>query len=175
MRRVRMRGGSQIGAPPGAEPLRSSPVFCISFRLFFHRGNVIIQNVPSPREFGSGHRLQSMRYFTVAEANALIPTLERILAEIRERMDEVSRTTERLQILDVLWGPRLLAEGNPDFAEGRDLRTAITRQMAEIGEIVEEELNGRGLRFPQGGLEHGLIAGSRPGTRSTAASRVGNR
>jgi hypothetical protein len=98
-----------------------------------------------------------MRYFTVAEANALIPTLERILAEIRERMDEVSRTTERLQILDVLWGPRLLAEGNPDFAEGRDLRTAITRQMAEIGEIVEEELNGRGLRFPQGGLEHGLI------------------
>lgn len=97
------------------------------------------------------------RYFTVSEANALIPILERVLADIRQRMEDVSDAAERLQILDVLWGPRLLAMDNPDFAEGRDLRNRIAVLMQEIEGIVERELNGRGLRFPQGGLEHGLI------------------
>ena len=102
-------------------------------------------------------RTCSMRYFTVSEANALLPALERVLGNIRRLMQEVSATTERLQILDVIWGSRLLMEGNPDKAEALELRAHVTQLMGDIGAVVEDELNARGVRFPQGGLEHGLI------------------
>jgi hypothetical protein len=95
--------------------------------------------------------------FTVSEANALIPTLENILFEIERRMDNVQQTAERLQVLDVLWGSRVLAKDNPDHAEAQEFRIEIASLMGEIEQIVEREIHGRGLRFPQGGLEHGLI------------------
>ena len=95
--------------------------------------------------------------FTVAEANALIPTLESVLAEVERRMNQVQITAERLQVLDVLWGARVLAKGNPDHAEAQSFRMEIATLMGEIEEIVERDIQARGLRFPQGGLEHGLI------------------
>ncbi|HUE96385.1 MAG TPA: DUF2203 domain-containing protein [Longimicrobiaceae bacterium] len=95
--------------------------------------------------------------FTVAEANALIPQLEVVLGEITHRIDEVRVNAERLQILDVLWGEKLLSPETPDHAEGEALRIAIATWMGEIEELVEREIHGRGLRFPPGGLEHGLI------------------
>ena len=95
--------------------------------------------------------------FTVAEANDLIPTLERVLNEIDSRMDQVRATAERLQILDVLWGDALLQPGTPDHAEGEGLRLSIASLMGEIEQLVEAEIQARGLRFPPGGLEHGLI------------------
>lgn len=95
--------------------------------------------------------------FTVDEANALIPKLERVLDEIDRRMDEVRLSAERLQILDVLWGEKLLSPDNPDHAEGESYRLGIAGLMAEIEALVEREIHGRGLRFPSGGLEHGLI------------------
>src|SRR5690606_16016726 len=95
--------------------------------------------------------------FTVSEANALIPTLERVLIGIGERMKRVRRATERLQVLDLLWGARLLEEDNPDFAEARAFREEIATLMNEIERMVVDEIQARGLRFPQGGLEYGLI------------------
>ncbi len=97
------------------------------------------------------------RTFTVAEANALIPLLEEVLAGIQQRMERVHRTATRLHVLDLLWGERLTARDNPDFLEAREHRLRITRLMEEIGEIVAGEIEQRGLRFPQGGLDHGLI------------------
>lgn len=95
--------------------------------------------------------------FTVTEANLLIPTLERVLDEIDSLMDQVRSTAERLQILDVLWGEALLEPGNPDHAEGEGLRLSLASLMTQIEELVETEIQARGLRFPPGGLEHGLI------------------
>jgi len=97
------------------------------------------------------------KVFTVAEANALIPSLERLLAGIERRIDDVQEAAERLQVLDVLWGDKILEEGNPDHAEAHGYRLRIASLMGEIEEIVERDIHGRGLRFPQGGLEHGLI------------------
>jgi hypothetical protein len=95
--------------------------------------------------------------FTVAEANTLLPTLETVFSEIDRRMSQVQRAAERLQILDVLWGARLLARDNPDYPEAQAFRSRIAVLMGEVEEIVEEEILARGIRFPQGGLEHGLI------------------
>ncbi len=95
--------------------------------------------------------------FTVAEANALISSLETVFAEIDHRMDEVQRVAEKLQVLDVLWGARILAKDNPDYTEARGFRSEIADLMGEIEEIVEREILERGIRVPSGGLEHGLI------------------
>ncbi len=95
--------------------------------------------------------------FTVAEANLLIPSLEIVFAEVDHRMGEVQRVAEKLQVLDVLWGARVLAKDNPDYTEARGFRSEIADLMGEIEEIVEREILARGIRFPSGGLEHGLI------------------
>lgn len=101
--------------------------------------------------------LKFEKAFTVDEANSLLPTLERVLTRIDERMDAVRRAAERLQILDVLWGQEVLAPENPDHAEAEAHRLEIATLMGEIEALVEKEIQGRGLRFPTGGLEHGLI------------------
>jgi hypothetical protein len=97
------------------------------------------------------------RPFTVAEANALLPHLEGVLATIQMRMESVRGHAERLQILDVLWGERLLAPENPDHPEALAARLSIAALMGDVEQLVEREIRARGLRFPPGGLEHGLI------------------
>ena len=98
-----------------------------------------------------------IRTFTVAEANALIPVMEEVIADIHRQMGRVHRAAERLHVLDLLWGDRVTARDNPDYHEARECRDRITRLMGDIEEIVTREIEGRGLRFPQGGLDHGLI------------------
>lgn len=99
----------------------------------------------------------SRKRFTVSEANSLIPTLEGVLAQVEHRIESVQRAAERLQVLDLLWGEKVLDESNPDYGEGQEFRLLIARLMGEVETLVEEEILGRGLRFPQGGLENGLI------------------
>lgn len=97
------------------------------------------------------------RSFTVEEANALVPVLERVLDRLEERRADIQRRHEQMQVLDVLWGQRLLEEANPDHAEAVRHRAAILAAAKEIERIVEDEIVGRGVRFPPGGLEHGLL------------------
>lgn len=95
--------------------------------------------------------------FTVAEANALLPDLEMTLQKVERRLEEVQRASDSLQVLDLLWGDRLAETTNPDFHEAETFRLQMTTLMAEIEAIVAEEITDLGLRFPAGGLEHGLI------------------
>jgi hypothetical protein len=95
--------------------------------------------------------------FTVDEANRLIPVMESVLDEIARLWAETRRRHEQLQVLDVLWGEAVTRVGNPDHPEWDDHRQAITDAVTRIEELVEGEILGRGARFPQGGLEHGLI------------------
>jgi hypothetical protein len=97
------------------------------------------------------------KVFTVAEADALLPMLEEVLAGIENRIAAVQEVAERLQVLDVLWGDKVMSLDNPDHAEAQEYRLRMATLMSEIEEIVERDIHGRGLRFPQGGLEHGLI------------------
>lgn len=95
--------------------------------------------------------------FTVDEANSLVPSLSRLFQQIENKLEEVRKATGSLQVLDVLWGEKLEDPANPDFAEADSIRSEVVKNIAEIERLVETEIHGRGLRFPAGGLEHGLI------------------
>lgn len=97
------------------------------------------------------------RAFTLDEAQALLPVLEEVFRRIdrcRERLDAVR---DRLQILDVIWGERVQDPANPDHSEFLEARSTVLRLLGEIEAIVGEEIVARGLRFPVGGLEHGIV------------------
>ena len=97
------------------------------------------------------------RIFTVDDANALIPMLEQSLARIRELRDAIGERMDKLQVLDALWGEKVMSASNPDYAEFCEHRAEVKRAAGAIEEVVSTEIIGRGLRFPVGGLEHGLI------------------
>jgi hypothetical protein len=99
----------------------------------------------------------TVRAFTVEQANALIPALERALARLRERRDTIGERTDKLQVLDAIWGEKVMAPSNPDHGEFVEHRGEIAQALADIDALVTSEILGRGLRFPAGGLEHGLI------------------
>jgi hypothetical protein len=97
------------------------------------------------------------RLFTVQEANALLPTLEAVLAQVRQLGAEIDRRHEKVQLLDALWGEKLADPATPDHAEFAAHRDQILRLAERIEETVQQEIVGRGVRFPQGGIEHGLL------------------
>lgn len=97
------------------------------------------------------------RVFTVGEANALLPHLREVLSRIRELKLVVEGETDQLKILDVIWGRRVAEPENPDHREFRRHRRAIGSAVEEIERLIREEILELGVRFPQGGLEHGLL------------------
>jgi len=97
------------------------------------------------------------KVFTVEEVNRLIGTMETVMAEIERLGNQVERHTRQLQILDVLWGPKLLDGENPDHAEFTEHQAAVDRAVERIQGLVLDEILDRGIRFPPGGLKYGLL------------------
>ncbi len=95
--------------------------------------------------------------FTLPEANALLPALESVLDDIARSRDELERHAEQLKILDALWGRLVMAPTNPDHAEFLKHREGAGRAGSRIQRSIEQEILGRGIRFPAGGIEHGLL------------------
>jgi hypothetical protein len=98
-----------------------------------------------------------VRAFTVKEANALIPHLEGVLRELARARDSVLEHRAKLGILDTLWGEEARREGNPDHPEWRERHRAIEELVRRIELLIQEGIVAHGVRFPQGGLEHGLL------------------
>lgn len=99
----------------------------------------------------------SYRVFTVEEANRLVPVLEEAFEVIESARDRARRHHEKLQVLDALWGEEVRESENPDHEEFRAHRRALTDAVEAMESTVEEEILGRGLRFPSGGIQHGLV------------------
>ena len=97
------------------------------------------------------------RIFTVEEANELVPLLDNIFKEMDRRKVQARHHHRKMQVLDTLWGEELLDASNPDHEEYQEHKRGLERSIKEIERLIEEEIQGRGLRFPAGGLEHGLI------------------
>ncbi len=97
------------------------------------------------------------RAFTVDEADRLILDLEPVLARLDKLAGRAERHRQRLQILDVLWGADVHGEENPDYDEFMRHRSAHEAIMDRIGTLVQDEIVALGVRFPPGGLEHGLL------------------
>jgi len=97
------------------------------------------------------------RNFTVGEANALLPHLREVLGGIQGLRDEVGQHTDQIKILDVIWGRGIQDPDNPDHEAFRGHRKAIGKAVGEIERLIREEILGLGVRFPPGGLDHGLL------------------
>ncbi len=95
--------------------------------------------------------------FTLEEANRLVPRMEEVMERITEHRDAARRHHEKLQVLDALWGERVREEENPDHEEFREHRRAIDQAEEVVEGLIQEEILGRGIRFPAGGIEHGLV------------------
>ena len=97
------------------------------------------------------------KVFTVEEANSLLPDVEETFRHLAGMRAEIQRASDRLSVLDVLWGQRLMEPDNPDRKEFLEERAVVRRLVREVEEVVEQEFTARGIRFPPGGLENGLL------------------
>ncbi len=95
--------------------------------------------------------------FTVDEANALLPDLEEVFRHMDGLRARIQEDTDKLQVLDVLWGPSLREPGNPDRKEFLHLRAAVREAMKRLRSVVQKEVLDRGIRLPPGGVEQGLL------------------
>lgn len=99
----------------------------------------------------------SYRVFTVEEANRLVPVLEEAFRRIESAREEAREHHEQLQVLDALWGAEVKEPANPDHGEFRSRRDALSEAARTVETTVKEQIMERGLRFPAGGLQHGLV------------------
>jgi hypothetical protein len=97
------------------------------------------------------------RSFTVGEANSLIPRLEKALEEIAGAHEVIQRSRAGISLLKTLWGKDVEDSKNPDFEEYDTHCRALEERAGFIERTIQEEIVDRGLRFPQGGLQYGLV------------------
>jgi hypothetical protein len=95
--------------------------------------------------------------FTVDEANALIPALQKIFERIERRKEVVRAHGKKIEVLGLLWGEKLAEVESPDHDEFIDHKRSIEKEIAEIERIIRDEIQSRGIRFPMGGIENGLL------------------
>jgi hypothetical protein len=69
----------------------------------------------------------------------------------------VGERTDQIKILDVIWGRGVQDPENPDHDDFESHRKAIGGAVGEIERLIREEILALGVRFPPGGLEHGLL------------------
>jgi hypothetical protein len=97
------------------------------------------------------------RAFRIEEANALVPELNQVFREVRAHRHSIREATQRIDVLELLWGAAARDRDNPDHAEFVRLHEDVDRAMRGLQRAVEEGVIARGLRFPAGGLENGLV------------------
>ena len=95
--------------------------------------------------------------FTVDEANEMLPDVRAALNEIRGLREVAGSKVDQLAVLDALWGDLVLQSANPDHEEYVKLRHSLSECSTAIEELIQQRLIDRDIRFPVGGLEHGLV------------------
>lgn len=97
------------------------------------------------------------RIFTVEEANRLVSEMEALMAKIQRLRNQLESHRRELGILDALWGSKVLDAENPDHREFDRHRTAVDGTVERIEGLVRDQILARGIRFPAGGIEYGLL------------------
>ncbi len=87
-----------------------------------------------------------------------------MLSEVRAALDEIQSLrdvarskVDQLAVLDALWGDLVSQSANPDHEEYAQHRHSLSECGRAIEELIQQRLVDRGIRFPVGGLEHGLV------------------
>jgi hypothetical protein len=99
----------------------------------------------------------SRHAFTPAEADALLPHVRATLRRVQAGRDAAGRRSDKIAVLETLWGDRLQDPANPDHEELAGHRRALGRIHRAIERLVHDRLTEVGIRFPIGGLEHGIV------------------
>jgi hypothetical protein len=97
------------------------------------------------------------RAFTVEEAEALLPELEAVLERLRNQIAEIERRREQLQVLELIWGDGLRDSANPDHGDFLGHQDEIRAVAVSVETAIADHIHGRGIRFPAGALNHGLL------------------
>ncbi len=95
--------------------------------------------------------------FTVDEANEMLAEVRAALNEIQSLRAVAGSKMEQLAVLDALWGDLVLHSTNPDHEEYAQHRHSLSECRRAIEELIQQRLLDRNIRFPVGGLEHGLV------------------
>ena len=95
--------------------------------------------------------------FTVAEANETLPQIEFIFERLETKKAALGHHVQKIHVLDALWGEGVNQPQNPDHDDFQQHRRRIGYLKEDILQIIEDDLLALGVRFPQWGLEHGLI------------------
>ena len=95
--------------------------------------------------------------FTVDEANEMLSEVRAALDEIQSLRDLARSKVDQLAVLDALWGDLVSQSANPDHEEYAQHRHSLSECGRAIEELIQQRLVDRGIRFPVGGLEHGLV------------------
>lgn len=99
----------------------------------------------------------SRKVFTVSEANALLPHARRVLGRVQAAGAAARRRADRIAVLGVLWGERVRDPSHTDHGELLRHGEALGRIRRRVERLVRRQLTARGIRFPPGGIEHGLL------------------
>lgn len=91
------------------------------------------------------------------EANALLGEMEEVFRTVDGLRQRLRQDRDRLKILDVLWGDALEDQENPDRREYLQLQGAVDAATHQLEGLIRKEILDRGIRFPPGALEHGLL------------------
>jgi hypothetical protein len=97
------------------------------------------------------------RVFTIDEANSLLPVLEEVFKTIDFRKSKIREQGQKLEVLSLLWGDQLADPSSPDYDNYLLHKRAIANDVSEIEGLIQKEIVGRGIRFPVGGIENGLV------------------
>ena len=97
------------------------------------------------------------RVFTVDQANAMIPQLEKTLLQLGQKTDQLEKLQRQLQILDTLWGDEVTQANNPDHGEFKQHTRGSSDLIRQIKDQVQRDILSQGLRFPAGNLDRGPI------------------
>ena len=101
--------------------------------------------------------LMQNKRFTVAEANETLPQIESIFERLETKKAALGHHVQKIHVLDALWGEEVNQPQNPDHDDFQQHRRRIGYLKEDILQIIEDDLLALGVRFPQWGLEHGLI------------------
>ena len=95
--------------------------------------------------------------FTVDEANEMLAEVRAALSEIQNLRELAGSKMDQLAVLDALWGDLVSQSANPDHQEYTQHRHSLSEYRRAIEEPIQQRLVDRDIRFPVGGLEHGLV------------------
>ncbi len=99
----------------------------------------------------------SRRFFTVEEADETIPSLVELFGELTAHRRTIRELAGKVDVLELIWGSEVRDPSHPDHADFMAHRAGIDRCTRGIETIINRGILERGMIFPWGGLEEGLV------------------